>query len=149
MNASRTTAGRVVRSLPLITRALAAEVRKAGTDAQLMLAQVSALQLLEEGDLSAGELARRMHVAMPTVTQSVDSLVARGLASRSADSHDRRQVRLHITRDGQRALAQSLSAVEGYARELLRGLTPEQREDLAANLERLAAQIEESASARV
>jgi DNA-binding MarR family transcriptional regulator len=142
-----TPARRVLRAVPAITRALAAEVRKAG--AQFTLAQLSALQLLSESDLSVGELARLMHVAMPTVTQSLDSLVSKGLVTREVDTQDRRQVRLHMTPEGRRALDQALAEVERYVEELLAPLPQQRQEELAETLERVMARVTETVIERV
>lgn len=123
-----------------IVRAIAAEIRRAGASVQLTVPQFSMLGLLEESDLSVGEVARTLHVAMPTVTQSTDSLAAKGLLERYTDDRDRRQVKLHITPQGQRLLHECYRAVEGYLAHLLHSWPPQRRDALARWMDELMGQ---------
>ena len=143
-----TIAARVLDTLPAVTRAIAAEVRRAGVAYQLTMPQFSTLRLLAERDLSVSEIAKTLHVAMPTVTQSTDSLVGKGLAERVADDRDRRQVRLHSTPLGKQLLLECRRSVERYLEGFLSSWPPFRQEKLAAGLEALAKLVEEGALVR-
>ncbi len=137
------TEGRILAAVLTIARALAAEVRLAGASAQLNMAQFSTLHLLSQRDLSVSELARTLRVAMPTVTQSVDTLTSKGLVERYADERDRRQVWLRITPQGRRLLLECRRSAEGYLARLLASWPQERPEKLAKALESLARSVEE------
>ena len=137
------TEGRIVPALLTTARALAAEVRQAGASAQLNMAQFSILHLLTQRDLSVSELARTLRVAMPTVTQSLDSLTSKGLVERYTDERDRRQVWLRITPQGRRLLLECRRSAEGYLARLLASWPHERQEKLAKALESLARSVEE------
>ena len=139
---------RIVDALPALTRLLAAEVRKAGAEAQLTMPQFSVLRLLSERTYCVGELARTMHVSMPTVTQSVDGLVGKGLAERHPDEQDRRQVRVGVTTAGRSVLKRCRSDLETYWEAALASWPSQRRQDVASALEELLASAEEARTAR-
>jgi DNA-binding MarR family transcriptional regulator len=56
------------------------------------------------GPLSLAELAAEEQVRAPTMTRTVDALVAAGLVTRETDSRDRRMVRISATDEGRRLL---------------------------------------------
>ncbi len=62
--------------------------------------QVRILHILSHQDFTMGELAERMHVTAPTVSRTVDNLVARGLVDRHPDANDRRRIWLRLTSEG-------------------------------------------------
>ena len=140
---------RIVTSLFTVVRAMASEIRRAGAALQLTVAQFSTLRMLDEGDLAVGELARTLRVAMPTVTQSVDSLAGKGLVERYSDEKDRRQVKLRITPEGQTLLGGCRRAVEAYVAQILSSWPERQREELAAALEEVVVLVGEAELVRV
>ena len=56
--------------------------------------------LWEEDGLTPGEIARRLDLAVPTVTKATARMEAAGLLVRRPDADDRRLVRLHLTQRG-------------------------------------------------
>ena len=128
---------RIVTSLFAFARAVGAEIRRAGAAVQLTVPQFSTLRQLDDGDRSVGDLARILHVAMPTVTQSVDSLAGKSLVERYSDERDRRQVRLRITPKGRVLLQQCRRDVEAYVADILSSWPVERRQDLAGTLEEI------------
>ena len=126
---------RIVTDVFAIMWALAADIRRVGSSVQLTVSQFSSLRLLEYGDMAVGELARTLHVAMPTVTQSTDSLVSKNLVERYADERDRRHVRLRITDAGRTLLHECDRTAEGYLATALADWPLERREEFARQLE--------------
>ncbi|MFC3747449.1 MarR family winged helix-turn-helix transcriptional regulator [Paenibacillus sp. GCM10012306] len=55
-----------------------------------------------EQGLKVSEIGRILGWAAPTVTQLVNSLEARGMVERQADSEDRRAVRIQLTEQGKK-----------------------------------------------
>ncbi len=77
---------------------------------QLPLAQLRLAQaLFSSENPSAGEtmsrLSARLGVRMSALTQSADRLIGQGMAERLSDPHDRRVVRLRLTRTGHECIA--------------------------------------------
>ncbi|HKO27034.1 MAG TPA: MarR family transcriptional regulator [Solirubrobacteraceae bacterium] len=56
--------------------------------------------LWEDDGLAPGELARRLHIATPTVVKSATRMEAAGLLARRPDRDDARLVRLYLTNRG-------------------------------------------------
>ena len=126
---------RVVRVLPRLVRALAAEMHRAPHSRDLTLPQFRILAFLSERDYRAAELAAALEIGRPTLTSTVDGLVRRGLVERLRElPGDRRGVLLRLTPAGQalqRALqARAVAGVEA----LLAGASPAEREALAVGL---------------
>ena len=58
------------------------------------------LNLIPAEGISLSELARKLNLSPATLNQTVNSLVGRGLMSRSADAYDRRKSRIVTTPEG-------------------------------------------------
>jgi DNA-binding MarR family transcriptional regulator len=87
-----------VRTLARLSRVLE---RGAG---DLTLQQVRILTVVDDGGERASWLADRLALAKPTITSAVDGLVERGYLCRTADTGDRRAIRITLTQAGRRAL---------------------------------------------
>jgi DNA-binding MarR family transcriptional regulator len=87
--------------VPLLTRIVAAEVRReAGDDTTMQ--QFRVLTHLAEGVLTVSGLARRRRVTLQAMGELVQILVERGWIARTPDPSDRRQQLLTLTEHGQR-----------------------------------------------
>jgi DNA-binding MarR family transcriptional regulator len=67
--------------------------------------QLHALHLLAQDKTTMGELADELNVTFPSATSLVDRLVKAGWVGRGFDPDDRRIIRLHLTREGKKILA--------------------------------------------
>ncbi|WP_246645466.1 MarR family winged helix-turn-helix transcriptional regulator [Nonomuraea ceibae] len=92
--------------------------------------------------LSAGELSRTVLVTTGAITKRVDRLEARGLVSRSVAEGDSRGRLITLTAEGVALTGELMAAHLDNQRRLLAGLTPDERDRLAALLERLAATLD-------
>lgn len=76
------------------------------------------------GAMTAGVLAERSNLDKPKVTRALKSLIARGLASRTAVKGDRRQARIALTARG-RAVFRAVGRLAlAWERELCASLDP-------------------------
>lgn len=103
----------IVRALRMNTRAIE---RQLG----ISLAQLWVLQLLNEqpaGSLNALAAATATHQSSVSVV--VSRLVARGLATRTVSSDDKRRVRIEVTREGRELLEKAPTTTQA---KLVRGL---------------------------
>lgn len=139
-------AGRLSQVLIRLRRALRRRTRAALGIDPLPQAQVELMGVLSrEPDLTVGELARRLQLAVNTVSALAARMVEAGLLERSVDAADRRLVRLRLTTTARRRmqrwrdqraveLTAALDSLDGSDRALVEGA-------LEA-LERLADQLE-------
>jgi DNA-binding MarR family transcriptional regulator len=102
--------------------------------------------------LSAGDLARTLHVHPSTLTGILQRLQTRGLLRRSADPNDARRVRLMLTGKGQRLTVPSIGSVETAIKRTLSKWSDAERESarraFLAIAEALDDQTEDAKGAR-
>ena len=77
----------------------------------LTLSAYRILSLVSEGNERSSQIAGRLALARPTISNAVDQLVDRGFLSRAASSKDRRAVILTITDAGRMAIAEADAAI--------------------------------------
>ncbi|AEH46970.1 MarR family winged helix-turn-helix transcriptional regulator [Parageobacillus thermoglucosidasius] len=89
--------------------------------------QFVALQwLLEEGDLTIGELSNKMYLACSTITDLVDRMEKNGLVARIKDQHDRRVVRIHLLEEGERIIEEVIKKRQYDLAQVLRSFSNEE-----------------------
>jgi MarR family transcriptional regulator, lower aerobic nicotinate degradation pathway regulator len=105
------------------------------TEAGLTLPQVLFLtRLRQAGESTPSELAERLNMSPPAVSQMVDRLFKLGFLTRSEDAGDRRRKRLAVTPAAERMLDKLVRArAAEYAKGTAR-LSPALRRELAAAL---------------
>jgi len=117
--------------------------RKILTNYPITSPQFVALQwIIEEGELTIGELSRKIGLAFSTTTDLVDRMEKNGLVERIKDSEDRRVVRVHVLEKGQSIIKEVLEKRRNYLGEVLEGFTDEQIEQLIELLSLLCHQME-------
>jgi DNA-binding MarR family transcriptional regulator len=83
------------------------------------------------------DAARSFGITLPAVTQLVDRLEAKGFLERAEDRRHRRQVHLHLTREGER-LARGLEDLQVRSlAQVLSRLSPGERKEVIHGIERL------------
>ncbi|MBM9461457.1 MarR family transcriptional regulator [Nocardioides sp. zg-536] len=88
-------------------------------------------------ELSPGRLLRENLVTSGTMTNRVDRLASRGLVERHPDPSDRRGVLVRLTPEGKEAVDGAFAALVQAERDLLAGLSDDDRAQLADLLRRL------------
>jgi DNA-binding MarR family transcriptional regulator len=71
---------------------------------QMTEEQFQVLRRIRNGSLSVSALAETSQTSRSAVSKAVDSLVRRGLVARSQNPHDRRNLPLALTGEGQRVM---------------------------------------------
>ncbi|MCL5116764.1 MAG: MarR family transcriptional regulator [Firmicutes bacterium] len=74
---------------------------------------------LTHGPVSVSELAERLHISSPAVSQMIDKLQSEAFVERVALGGDQRVVGVALTPNGQRALEVALGAFQHRIRDLL------------------------------
>jgi DNA-binding MarR family transcriptional regulator len=126
---------KILRTTELNSKAL---MRETGlTPSQLIF-----MQLLEqEKEQTAGHVASRMGITQATTTALIQKLETLGMIRRRKGEHDRRQVWLSLTEQGQAALSIAPDGVHARFQEQFSGLADWEQAMLVAALERVAAML--------
>ncbi|WP_253288732.1 MarR family winged helix-turn-helix transcriptional regulator [Amphibacillus sp. MSJ-3] len=88
--------------------------------------QFIALQwLLEDGDLTIGELSHKINLAFSTTTDLVDRMEKNKLVERRRDTNDRRVVRIHLLPEGREIIHEVIEKRQDYLRSILNDVPTE------------------------
>lgn len=87
-------------------------------DPRLTLRQHRILRRIDQGHRSLSAIRRLASTSLATISESVDTLVTRGLVTRQKDPDDGRRARLELTPKGKRALTQSEACLRELHQEL-------------------------------
>lgn len=102
-------------------------------------------QLWCDDGLTPGDLARRIGVEVPTITRTTQRMEAAGLVRRVRDPDDARLVRITLTDRGRDLRERMPALLDAVAERALRGLSPAERQRLAALLVRVAENLVQGA----
>jgi DNA-binding MarR family transcriptional regulator len=132
---ARRAARELLRAVMLLTRTVAAELRRSAKD-PMAPAQFGTMVKLASGSCTISDLARHQAVSLPTVSKSVDVLARRGWVERCADPTDRRQTLVRLTAAGERKMADVRRRAEELVAGKLSALSAAERAQLvtATNL---------------
>jgi DNA-binding MarR family transcriptional regulator len=122
----------IVDLIPLIMRSLGSELRQAGhfhSHSHFHL-----LGMLAGGPHNLRDLARKHNVTPPTMSNSISALVDRGLVQRRRAEHDRRQLVIELTPDGEAVIDQIRARAEHSMSRKLQALSPEDVNQLVRGL---------------
>nr|WP_245985173.1 MarR family transcriptional regulator [Oceanobacillus bengalensis] len=93
--------------------------------------QFVALQwLLEEGDLTIGELSNKISLAFSTTTDLVDRMEKNQLVERVRDIKDRRVVRIHLLEKGKIIIHEVIEKRQAFLGDVLDDISDEDMEHL-------------------
>jgi DNA-binding MarR family transcriptional regulator len=122
----------IVHVIPLVMRAIGSRLRhKADMPSP---AHFGILFMLSNENMNLSELARQHSVSLPTMSNSVSTLVQHGLVARRRAAHDRRQVVIEVTDSGREMLQSVLSEVVAYVDEVLASLSLQELDQLQKGL---------------
>lgn len=104
----------------------------------LSLGQFAVLEALyHKGDLSVGEVQRKILSSSGTMPVIVRNLEKRGLLTKSPDGEDRRRNILHITEEGRKLIAEIFPLNKELILESLSPLSREEKDALLKLLKKL------------
>ena len=129
---SRELAGEVLRTIPLVTRKVAADLRKSAPN--MKLAHIGLLTMIARTPHSLSELADLHAASMPTMSKTITTIENLGWVVRIRSDTDRRIVMIEATPAGREALQKvhelAIAPIEGA----LDSLTTTRRQKLSAGL---------------
>ena len=129
---ARETARDILQIIPLVMRTVAAELRAAG---ELPApAHFGLLSMLSERPRMLTELASLQGVSLPTMSNSISTMVERGWVRRTAPEADRRVVVIEVKAAGRAALDRVARSAETHLADVLAPLDPGARRGLQRGL---------------
>ncbi|MFI4860519.1 MAG: MarR family winged helix-turn-helix transcriptional regulator [Phycisphaerales bacterium JB063] len=129
----------IIASLRRIIRAVDLHSRKLMEHSGMTGPQLAALQEIHrQGTVSAGEVARAIHLSQGTVTGILGRLEARGYITRERSETDRRSTVIRMTSAGNAVLAQAPSLLQDSFLHRLEQLEPWERTQILSTLQRVA-----------
>ncbi len=96
------------------------------------------LTLIQNGDLTIGELGEKMYLACSTATDLVDRMERNGLVARERDTNDRRVIRLRVLERGHQMLDEVMQARRKYLSGVLERVSREETTSMVVALDHLA-----------
>jgi DNA-binding MarR family transcriptional regulator len=94
------------------------------------------------GDIETGDVAKEVGIAKGTLTGVVKTLESYRYIQRSPHESDGRRVLLRVTRSGRKTMEDIVPAFNAKETHIVRGLSQQQRLDLADSLRTIVAQLE-------
>ncbi|MDC3412571.1 MarR family transcriptional regulator [Aquibacillus sp. 3ASR75-11] len=105
--------------------------------------QFVALQwLLDEGDLTIGELSNKIHLAFSTTTDLVDRMEKNNIVERIRDAKDKRVVRIHLLDKGKDIIHEVIHKRQVYLGDVLKNVSADQVDTLNQILSLLHEQMQ-------
>lgn len=105
--------------------------------------QFVALQwLMEEGDLTIGDLSKKMYLAFSTTTDLIDRMEKNELVERIRDNKDRRVVRIHLLDKGKHIIHEVIEKRQAYLTEVLENFSESDVQQLKTSLDHLYGEME-------
>lgn len=123
-------------------------IRKNGrmilSDFGITVPQFTALQaLINNGDMTIGELSQQMDLACSTITDLIDRMEKNELVKREKDQKDKRVVRVVVLTKGHDILQKVLERRISFLEVKLEGLSVTEVEGLKSALEKLYVEMNE------
>jgi DNA-binding MarR family transcriptional regulator len=97
--------------------------------------QFQILRRIRKGSSSVSALAEAGQISRSTVSKTVDTIVRRGLVTRSQDLNDRRNIPLALTNEGQRVLDSIFIDAETWLSQRFERLNPLEIETLIQGMD--------------
>ncbi|WP_026476175.1 MarR family winged helix-turn-helix transcriptional regulator [Alkaliphilus transvaalensis] len=106
------------------------------TNFEITPPQFQALQyLINEENLTIGELSNKMYLACSTITDLVDRMEKNELVKRVRDEKDRRVVRIYVLEKGHEIINEVLDARRHYLDDLLQDLHSDEKKAILKSVE--------------
>lgn len=129
-------AQRLVETLPLFPKRFL-RVDELVRKHRMPFSHLQILIMLEESDLSIGQISTRLGIAKPNITPLVDSLCESGLAARVRDDRDHRVVNVRLLEKGSEILQSLRENVKEQIMALPGGLSRSEAKELCGALSTL------------
>ncbi|GAA5416275.1 hypothetical protein Pryu01_01309 [Paraliobacillus ryukyuensis] len=130
-NRSATTIAEIEKELRYISGIIKQKGREILNNYPITTPQFIALQwLLEDGDLTIGELSNKINLAFSTTTDLVDRMEKNHLVERKKDTKDRRVVRIHLLEKGKQIINEVIVKRQAYLQAVLEDVSTDRIDTL-------------------
>jgi DNA-binding MarR family transcriptional regulator len=130
---------RILNAIRQIIRAADIDSRKLAAEHQITSPQLMCLlAAVERGSATATDIAARIHLSPSTLVGVLDRLEEKHLVRRARDVEDRRRVEVMPTDEGRALATETPFPLQYSLDKALKQLSRNEREHLAASMERLA-----------
>jgi DNA-binding MarR family transcriptional regulator len=110
-------------ALALVHRAMRTTIQRSLAERGIHAGQQFVLEALwNEDAVTCGELARRLGVALPTITKTITRMEAAGVVTRRPDTADARLVHVHLTERGRDLQADIETRLDEVAQRAFAGI---------------------------
>lgn len=106
-----------------------------------LLFAVSRMNRMKPEGVTLTELAERLNMTIPATSVLVESMVQKDLLTRVPSPADRRAVRIKLSTQGQEIFENCCKQVERYTKNLMEGLTTEQKTSFESIIQHFYDQI--------
>ncbi len=125
-------------SVPPAWRQTRSQIRHIAVEKfQMTEEQFQVLRRIRKGSSSVSSLAEASQTSRSAVSKAVDTLVRRGLVTRSQDPDDRRNFPLALTDEGQHVMDAIFTEAEAWLSARFERLSPEELKTLQQGMETL------------
>lgn len=114
-----------------------ADFKRVVKDAPVTFVQFRILYSVASGTDTVGRLREEHGISQPAMSKTVDHMVTAGLLARVPSAQDRRQVRLKLTPQGQRAIRSIEKSFMSLLASRLNGVPTRERAAVRKSLEQL------------
>ena len=125
---ARTIAIQICNLMPLIERAVSSELRRSRQ--YVNPSHLVILAALVQSPCTLSSLSEISAVSLPTMSNSVTTLVKRGWVRRKRSTDDRRFIKIELTSKGRKALVEIRDRIERVFTAQIAHLQPDQRAEL-------------------
>ena len=130
-------------TIPPLWGYIRAHIRTVATeDYEISVEQFHILRFIRHGHCSVSELADVRNISRPAISQGVDTLVNKGLVSRTHSKEDRRYVQLELTPEGNALLDSVFQNTRAWMKESLETFSQEELELAVRGMEVLKRMID-------
>ncbi len=130
-------------TVPPLWGQIRAHIRVAATEEfRISVEQFQIVRLIRAGKTSVSEIADARNISRPAVSQTVDTLVNRGLLTRTQDTDDRRHMNLALTPSGTQLLDAVFENTRSWMRERMAGFSEGDLQSIIRGLEALKNMME-------
>jgi len=103
---------------------------RALNEEELSMGKLQALSAIAQGRNTMGKIADDLAISLPSATSLVEKLVDGGFVKRTHDTHDRRLVLIHLTREGEKKLKKATSTKMKRMSYLMEKISPRDKKNL-------------------
>lgn len=132
-------AGEVLDTVPFVMQFIRVEMRRSRGPG-ISIPQFRVLTYLNRTEgASLSAVADRVGLSLPAMSRLIDGLVARDLVRREESPEDRRRITLRLTALGRELVRTARAGAQAHLAEALAALSPSERGDVVAAMQRLRA----------